>query len=122
MKQCSEIPISITLNRRIALEALILNRLQRLPELRRDEWLRNLLMQGFRAECQSIKTQQFTALHSLATRELAVAHPNWLMQTPIERSPSATESEGLSHQVAQKKATRVDTHSKPFAELAKIIG
>ena len=122
MKSCSEISISITLNRRIPLEALALNRLQQLPELRREEWLRNLLMRGFRGECRSKRAQQVTTLQSLEEGESAIAHSNWLMQTPAERSSPVMEDERLSHQVVQKKATRADTHHKPFAELAKIIG
>jgi hypothetical protein len=122
MKSCSEISISITLNRRIPLEALALNRLQQLPELRREEWLRNLLMRGFRGECRSMRASQFTAPQSLGANESAIAHTNWLMQTPAEHSLPVMEDERLSHQTVQKKAARADTHHKPFAELAKIIG
>ncbi len=69
-----------------------------------------------------MKAHQFTALQSLGTNESGIAHPNWLMQTPVERSSPVMEDERLSHQAAQKKATRADTQHKPFAELAKIIG
>lgn len=69
-----------------------------------------------------MRAQQVTALQSLGTNESAIAHPNWLMQTPAERSSPVMEDERLSHQAVQKKAARADTHHKPFAELAKIIG
>ena len=45
--------VALQLDTRIALEAIILNRLQRIPANRRQEWLRGLLVQGFRQECQA---------------------------------------------------------------------
>jgi hypothetical protein len=42
----------LQLDPRIALEAIILNRWERIPTTRRQEWLRGLLVQGFRSECQ----------------------------------------------------------------------
>jgi hypothetical protein len=47
--------IALQLDTRIALEAIILNRLQRIPANRRQEWLRGLLVQGFRQECLSLR-------------------------------------------------------------------
>ena len=46
------------LDRRITLEAAILNRLACLPRSRRQEWLRGLLVDGFRAECQALRGAQ----------------------------------------------------------------
>ena len=42
--------VVLQLDTRIALEAIILNRLERIPKARRQEWLRGLLVQGFRQE------------------------------------------------------------------------
>mgnify|MGYP007022268041 CR=1 FL=1 len=50
--------IALQLDPRVAFEALILNRLERIPETRRQEWLRGLLVQGFRQECQSLRVVQ----------------------------------------------------------------
>ena len=47
--------VVLQLDTRIALEAIILNRLQRMPVNRRQEWLRGLLVQGFRQECQVLR-------------------------------------------------------------------
>ena len=59
--------VALQLDTRIALEAIILNRLQRIPANRRQEWLRGLLVQGFRQECQALRgtmdeTQQPAAM------------------------------------------------------------
>lgn len=48
--------IALKLDPRMALEALILNRLGRLPRTRRPEWLRGLLVQGFVSECRMLRT------------------------------------------------------------------
>jgi hypothetical protein len=50
--------ITVLLDTRVSLESLVLNRLRCLPETRRDEWLRGLLMLGFRRECQAINHEQ----------------------------------------------------------------
>ncbi len=47
--------VVLQLDTRIALEAIILNRLERIPKARRQEWLRGLLVQGFRQECQALR-------------------------------------------------------------------
>ena len=54
-KTKSGIRVALQLDTRIALEAIILNRLQRIPANRRQEWLRGLLVQGFRQECQALR-------------------------------------------------------------------
>ncbi len=45
----------IHLDSRVALEWNLLNRHKCLPASRRQEWLRGLLLQGFRDECQGIE-------------------------------------------------------------------
>ena len=50
--------IALKLDVSIAFEALILNRLRRLPERRRTEWLRGLLVQGFQSECRALRKLQ----------------------------------------------------------------
>ena len=42
------------LDLRITLEAIILNRVECIPATRRQEWLRGLLVQGFRSELSGI--------------------------------------------------------------------
>jgi hypothetical protein len=50
--------VVLQLDPRVTFESLILNRLERIPEGRRQEWLRGLLVQGFRYECQTLRVAQ----------------------------------------------------------------
>ena len=50
--------LALKLDPSIAFEALILNRLMRVPESRRKEWLRGLLVQGFQSECRALRKLQ----------------------------------------------------------------
>jgi hypothetical protein len=113
MQSGAETTITISLDRRIPLEALVLNRLHRLPELRRDEWLRYLLILGFRVDCDSIKAQQLILTQQVAMSGSAKLDPGWLRQAASEAVVSLVE-------VADP--TSFSTHSKPFAQLTKVIG
>ncbi|MCP4283829.1 MAG: hypothetical protein GY792_05190 [Gammaproteobacteria bacterium] len=104
--------ITLQLDNRIALEAIILNRIERVPARRRQEWLRGLLVEGFRAECRLLRT-------TAAERENS--HPMdfscWL----------AVDSQGNpqhSPPVALSAAPTADltTNGKPFAGLDRVIG
>ena len=48
LKQTGGKRVVLQLDPRVTFESLILNRLERIPEGRRQEWLRGLLVQGFR--------------------------------------------------------------------------
>jgi hypothetical protein len=117
--------IAVELDPRIALEALVLNRLERIPAARREEWLRGLLVQGFRHECQTLRVvqdeprpqaagpQQGQGRASHQPRSLFAA---WLVKsmppsaTPAQTIAVAAETGGQGHQ------------AKPFAGLRKVIG
>ncbi len=105
--------IVMQLDLRIALEAIILNRLERIPPTRRQEWLRGLLVQGFRSECQALRgasddatCRPTTGLKSRKAGE---------MQKPV----CLTEAEPA---VVKLAPSPVDTAVKPFAALSKVIG
>jgi len=96
----------------MALEAIILNRLERTPAVRRQEWLRGLLVQGFRLECLALRgavekgePRSTTAFTQWLTREasgmIAVKEEPLRMQTP---------------------GPQVKAEGKPFAALGKVIG
>jgi len=102
--------IALQLDTRIALEAIILNRLQLIPQARRQEWLRGLLVQGFRQECQALqgmadvrKTQPAMAFAPRLDGPMKSAAVN-PVTAPVEPLPAA------------------GTNSKPFAALGKVIG
>ena len=114
--------LTLQLDPRVAFEALILNRLERIPKSRRQEWLRGLLVQGFRQECQSLRMVQGEVdplpikppqEQGVATRQPRTAFAAWLAQ------PSATQTQTLPMAVATNTAAG---QAKPFAGLRKVIG
>lgn len=103
--------IVLQLDSRVALEAIILNRLERIPASRRQEWLRGLLVQGFRAECQALR-----GATGSTERKPASEAPDARDDEPKQRiSPPA-----LMPAVA--KPLPANTVGKPFADLGKVIG
>ena len=105
--------VSVQLDSRIALEARILNRLECLPANRRQEWLRGLLVQGFRAECQILRSVAAGTTPHLMWRPKHL----WAGKVvqPIERMTPVTTA---------VSATLMTTRAagKPFAALGKVIG
>ncbi len=104
--------VVLQLDPRIALEAIILNRLERIPTSRRQEWLRGLLVQGFRSECQAVR-----GAPEETKRSQVKAFNNWL----------AGESQRSATPNVKSPAVRVASHDaktegKPFATLSKVIG
>ncbi len=101
--------VAFQLDTRIALEAIILNRLQRIPENRRQEWLRGLLVQGFRQECQALRgttdERQKPAAMAFASRP--------------EGAMKYSSVNPLVAPIAPPVAGGAD---KPFAALGKVIG
>jgi len=117
--------INLQLDPRVAFEALILNRLDRIPEGRRQEWLRGLLVQGFRQECQSLRVVQDEIDpqpikppqgQGVSTRQPRTAFAAWLAQPS---APRATETEMTPVAV---EANTAAGQGKPFAGLRKVIG
>lgn len=49
--------IALKLDRRVPMEAMVLNRLHQLPTARQQDWLRQLVLQGFRNECQLLRAE-----------------------------------------------------------------
>ena len=114
--------LTLQLDPCVAFEALILNRLERIPKGRRQEWLRGLLVQGFRQECQSLRMVQGEVdslpikppqEQGVATSQPHTAFAAWLAQ------PSAKETQTLPMVVETNTAAG---QAKPFAGLSKVIG
>lgn len=117
--------INLQLDPRVAFEALILNRLERIPETRRQEWLRGLLVQGFRQECQSLRVVQDEVDlqpmrppqgQCVSTRQPRTAFAAWLAQ-PVAPPAMATETTPVA-----VEANTAAGQGKPFAGLRKVIG
>jgi hypothetical protein len=105
--------IVLQLDVRIALEAIILNRLERIPVTRRQEWLRGLLVQGFRSECQTLRGAPDDVKRSPTS-----AFTNW-MASEAKKSVSLP---GPEPAVVKVKPSHANAASKPFAALGKVIG
>lgn len=116
--------IALQLDPRVAFEALILNRLDRIPEGRRQEWLRGLLVQGFRQECQSLRVVQDKVdpqtmrppQELVSTRQPRTAFAAWLAQ-PVASPDTATKMTPVA-----VEANTAAGQGKRFAGLRKVIG
>ena len=107
------IRVTIQLDPRVALESVLLNRYRQVPVNRRQEWLRGLLVQGFRSEIESLRgTSDDTKRDSTAA-----------FTKSMPRSPRRTA--GLPESapaVAKAEPISVAEGTKPFAALGKVMG
>ena len=101
------------LDPRVALEEIILNRHERTPAARRQEWLRGLLVQGFRSECQALRDASDDA-----RRRPATAFKNWITGE-AKKSVSHPEPEPAAVKLTP---SQVESGNKPFVALGKVIG
>jgi hypothetical protein len=102
----------VRLDPRIALEAIILNRLERIPAPRRQEWLRGLMVQGFRSECLTLR-----GVPENGERSSTTAFTQWLAGESQRRVTSKAEPPSPRPRLPQAKA-----NGKPFAALGKVMG
>ena len=105
--------VVLQLDPRIALEAIILNRVERIPATRRQEWLRGLLVQGFRSECQALRGVPGDA-KGRPTIAFKTRMTGELPKTISLRVPEPA--------VVKGKPSQANAASKPFATLGKVIG
>jgi len=120
----------ISLDTRIPLEAMVLQRLRRLPNSRQNEWLRQLLLVGFRSECQAIRSEQALQAHAISMSQPCTstgingslgagsvqARTTETMIDHTVRSPGSphnSERAGLAPQKDMRK---------PFTHLRRVIG
>ena len=110
--------LCLQLDPRLAFEALILQRLQRIPTRRRQEWLRGLLVQGFLAECRGRREAEDVLPGATMPRQ-GTSFAGWL----TERSPTPQPVPAPKPDPGDPPSrTAVDTNDKPFAHLRKVIG
>ena len=102
--------IVLQLDTRIALEAIILNRLQLIPKARRQEWLRGLLVQGFRQECQ--------ALQGMSGRR--TSPPAMAFAPRLDGPMKSSVVSPVAAPILQPSTN--GAANKPFAALGKVIG
>ena len=112
--------ITLRLDVAFALEALILNRLRRLPKARCEEWLRGLLVQGFQRECYAIRKLQGagqTGRDTSQTQDIAT-HSCVLAAGHQSTTPQAKANRGKSAAIQAPHSGTVVS----FAALRKVIG
>lgn len=119
----SQCQVLIMLDRQVALESLVLNRLQNLPDDRQQEWLRGLLLDGFRLACHVLQ---------VASSETKIVTPNDGSKTSARQHQPAVTSRPESMPqpeipvCADKQNHRhrepAAGQSKPFAQLRKVVG
>lgn len=105
--------IVLYLDPRVSLEEIILNRRERIPATRRQEWLRGLLVQGFLSECQALRRPLDETMRrpvmGLKNRKASDAQK---LVSPAQPEPAVVT---VTH-------SPVNTAYKPFAALGKVIG
>lgn len=104
--------LSIVLDRRVALEALLVNALHKSPVARRQEWLRRVLIQGFRAECQGV-------------RAVITGNPGTAARLPrLQGAPAPRYGKGdnVVRQAAEVVTMSDQSQAKPLAQLRNMIG
>ena len=105
--------VVLQLDPRIALEAIILNRVERIPATRRQEWLRGLLVQGFRTECQALR----------GVPDDAKGRPTMAFKNRMTgEAQKAVSLRAPEPAVVKGKPAQANAASKPFAALGKVIG
>ena len=105
--------ITLQLDPRVVLEGVMLNRLERIPKGRRQEWLRGLLVAGFKAECQVLRNtpdNTKTTPVSGFGDWLALQTPSTPIASPIPESTPVMTAAGSA------------SSAKPFAHLRKVVG
>ena len=113
--------LCLQLDPRMAFEALILQRLARIPTGRRQTWLRGLLVQGFLDECRLRREAdgEACAPPRAAIPRQGTVFANWLS----ERSPTPQPVPAPKPDPGDPPSrTAVETNDKPFAHLRKVIG
>ncbi|MEQ9561466.1 MAG: hypothetical protein RLN69_03020 [Woeseiaceae bacterium] len=117
MKRISPIGkrLALKLDTEIVFEALILNRLIRLPAARREEWLRGLLVRGFQDECRAIREVQ---PHRIVERITLDRERHTATPVTVQRVDSAMTSKGMTtpmHEISNRSAVSLD-------DLQKVMG
>ena len=111
--------IALQLDVAIVCEALILNRLQRLPESRKQAWLRGLLVQGFQNECRAVRDLQRASVGETN----ASRHQTTLtQQAPAEYRDPESQQETYLHTKPVAVSERPAGNIVSFAALRKVVG
>jgi hypothetical protein len=120
--------LCILLDTRIPLEAMVLQRLHRLPKDRQSEWLRQLVLTAFRSECQVLKSEPTLAARASLRRppDLNGPKPGKRASDQTNKQASKTfaspSNDSLTHHMDRSCSTSVADPAKPFTHLRRVIG
>ncbi|MCP5129159.1 MAG: hypothetical protein H6985_06200 [Pseudomonadales bacterium] len=122
--------ICILLDTRIPLEAMVLQRLYRLPKERQSEWLRQLLLTAFRSECQVLKSEPPLSARAPLRRppDLNSYKPGKRASDQASQQTSKTvaspsnDSHSSTHRLESTSPTSMADTAKPFTHLRRVIG
>lgn len=126
MSRSRDLGVHIKLDARVPLESMVLNRLRRLPWERRNEWLRNLLVQGFKLECQSLKSTNSQKVSAAAKKPHCVSISTPEKVTPLHAGEGVQVAEKdllwRQSEPEQDESLEGEEGTKPFAQLKKVMG
>lgn len=122
--------ISILLDTRIPLEAMVLQRLHRLPKDRQNEWLRQLVLTAFRSECQVLRSEPPSLARASLTRPPELSGPMQGKHAPDQNSPQKSgrvaSQTNDSHSGTPNKNSvcpaPIAEAAKRFTHLKRVIG
>lgn len=120
--------ICILLDTRIPLEAMVLQRLYRLPKDRQSEWLRQLVLTAFRSECQVLKSEPPLSARASLRRPPDLNSPRSGKRASDQTSQQASKTvaspsnDSLTHRMDRSCSTSVADPAKPFTHLRRVIG
>lgn len=105
-----EYQLTLVLDFRVALEAVLIQRLKQQPKSRQQEWLRRLLVLGFREECSSLQQASGSTKRPVASAVVSGL-------THAERADNTVDTAPVP-----SVKTVTSAHDKPLAMLQKVLG
>lgn len=120
--------ISVLLDTRIPLEAMVLQRLHRLPKDRQSEWLRQLVLTAFRSECQVLKSEPTLSARASLKHPLDLSHAkpgqreSDMAGQQTRKTVASSSNDPLTHRMDRSCSKSVADPAKPFTHLRRVIG
>jgi len=108
-----EYQLDLSLDLRVSLEAVLIQRLRQQPKTRHQEWLRRLLVLGFREECKSLQQTVGQTIRPASDTGFA----NWLTQEP----KASSANEVVTEKPKQSAVAVGLVNQKPLAALQKVL-
>jgi len=108
-----QVRLTVVLDTRVTLEALLVTALRKNPTTRRQEWLRRLLLAGFRSECLGLRH---------AMNDLPVLASARFSSTPIAGSRDAGQELPGPTAPSEIQVNIASQTGKPLAGLRQLIG